>query len=108
MSGSWNAHDQYKARVAACLGTYSPHRYSVRVDDDHVRWKYRIAAQALGMREESSFLVWCAEYVIQHNRRLKEVRRSIRLVERELRKRRRREQLAEKRAKREALKSWKG
>jgi hypothetical protein len=96
MSGSWNAHDRLKARMAACLGTYSPYRYTVRVDDDHDRWKYRIAAQALGMQEVASFLVWCAEYVIRHNRRLKEVRRSIRYVERDLRRARRRFRQAEK------------
>ena len=96
MSGSWNAHDRLKARMAACLGTYSPYRYAVRVDDDHDRWKYRIAAQALGMQEVASFLVWCAEYVIQHSRRLKEVRRSIRYVERDLRRARRRQRQTEK------------
>jgi hypothetical protein len=94
--GFWNPSQDREARVAACLGTYSPYRYNVRVDDDHDRWKYRIAAQALGMQEVSSFLVWCAEYVIRHNRRLKEVRRSIRYVERDLRRARRRLRQAEK------------
>jgi len=88
----------------------SPYKYTVRVNDDHDRWKYRIATEALWGQgvSVSSFFVLCAEYVIAHHRRLKEVRRTIRYVEREDRKRKRREQLAEKTAKREALKRWRG
>jgi hypothetical protein len=108
--GFWNPSQDRENRAAACKGIYSPMKYSVRVDDDHARWRYRIAAAAIWGESVSvaSFFIFCAEYVIRHHRGLKDVRRTIRLVEAEMRKRKRREQLAEKRAKREALKSWKG
>jgi hypothetical protein len=73
-------------------------RYTVRVDDDHARWRYRLASAALWGQSVGlpSFFILCTEYVIRHHRGLKDVRRTIRLVERELRKQKRRERLARK------------
>src|SRR5882724_11626275 len=110
MSGSWNGHDRHTDRVNACKGSFRPVKYTVTVDDDHAQWRYRIATTALwgqgvGVPE---FLRLCAEYVIRHHRGLKEVRHTIRQVEAEMRKEKRRRALEEKRAKREALKRWKG
>ena len=86
MSGSWNAHDQRVAREAACKGTYSPYKYAVRVDDEHDRWKYRLASTALWGQSVGvpSFFILCAEYVIQHHRGLKSVRQAIRQAERQI------------------------
>ena len=86
MSGSWNDHDRLKARIAACKGTYSPTKYAVRIDDDHARWRYRIASAALFGEGISipGFLVWCAEYVILYHKDLKNVRRAIRQAERQM------------------------
>jgi hypothetical protein len=88
MSGSWNSHDQLKARMAACKGDYSPYRYKVRVDDEHDRWKYRLASTALWGQsvDVPSFFILCAEYVIQHHRGLKSVRQAIRQAERQIEK----------------------
>jgi heme exporter protein D len=89
---------------------YSPKRYAVRIDDPHTRWRLRIAAAALWGHGVSipSFLVLCAEHVIRHHRGLKEVRRTIRQVEAERRRKKRKRALEEKRAKQAALKAWKG
>jgi len=46
--------------------------------------------------------------VLRHHRGLKEVRRTIRQVEAEMRREKRRRALEEKQAKQEALKRWKG
>jgi hypothetical protein len=78
MTGSWNSGDQIAARAGACKGELRPKTYTVRVDDTDAQWRYQIAAEALGMRKVSSFLVWCAEYVILNSRHLKKVRASIR------------------------------
>ncbi len=107
MSGSWNAHDRLNARMAACKGNYSPHRYTLRVDDDHARWRYRLAASGFGM-QVPDFFIFCTEYVIRHRRELKEVRRTIRLKEAAMRREKRRRQLEDKRERREALKRWRG
>jgi hypothetical protein len=88
----------------------APRKYTVRVDDSHAQWRYEIAARALwgwgvGL---PSFFILCTEYVLRHHGGLKEVRRTIRQVEAEMRKEKRRRALEEKREKREALKRWKG
>jgi hypothetical protein len=108
VSGSWNAGDRYTARANACKGDFRPVTYKVRVDDDHAQWRYEIAARALLGQTASSFFVWCAEYVIRHHRKLKEVRRTIRQEETEMR-RRKRQKARERRAEdRRWRKPWKG
>ena len=85
-------------------------KYTVRVDDSHAQWRYEIAGRALWGWGVSTgeFFRLCAEYVIRHHRGLKEVRRTIRQVEAEMRREKRRRALEEKQAKQEALKRWKG
>ncbi len=96
------------ARAKACLGTYSPTKFTVHVDDDHDRWRYRIAyseiwGPGLGM---PTFFILAAEYFIKNNRGLKEVRRTFRQVERELRKKKRRAKIAEDKARKEQKARW--
>ena len=107
MSG-YNAMVRREALRAACLGTYSPTKFSVPVNDDHDRWRYRLAysaiwGEAIGM---PTFFILCAEYVIKHHRGLKEIRRTIQQVEREARKRKRREKIAEDKARKEQKARW--
>jgi hypothetical protein len=107
---NWNTHGQWQTRANACKGDFRPVVYKVRVDDDFAQWRYHLAAQALwgnGVRVES-FFVLCAEYVLRHHRGLKEARRTIRQVEAEMRRKKRKRALEEKRARRAALKAWKG
>jgi hypothetical protein len=87
----WNPSQDRENRAAACKGIYSPMKYSVRVDDDHARWRYRIAATAIWGESVSvaSFFIFCAEYVIRHHRQLAGVRRVIREEERKLRREKR-------------------
>ncbi len=87
----WNPSQDRENRAAACKGIYSPMKYTVRVDDDHARWRYRIAATALWGETVSvaSFFVLCAEYVIRHHRQLAGVRRVIREEEKKLRREKR-------------------
>lgn len=89
---------------------YSPKRYAVLIDDPHTRWRLRIAATALWGQGVCipSFLLLCAEYVLRHHRGLKEVRRTIRQVEAERRREKRRRALEDKAARRAAVKAWKG
>jgi hypothetical protein len=89
MSG-WNSHERSQSRRNACKGLYSPQKYTVRIDDSHAQWRYRIAAAAFGM-QVPSFFVFCTEYVIRHRRELKETRRMFREVEAERGKRKKRE-----------------
>jgi hypothetical protein len=95
---------------AACKGIYSPEKFTVRIDDSHDRWRYRIAVNALWGEGISlpSFFILCAEYVLQHHRKLKEVRRIIRQRETAMRREKRLRQQEEKRERREAVKRWKG
>lgn len=83
--GFRNPSEEREDREAACLGLYHPCSYEVRIDDTHDQWKLRLASDALFGQSAGipSFLLWCAEYVIAHHRELKEVRRTIREVERE-------------------------
>jgi hypothetical protein len=92
----WNSSQDREVRVARCKGTYSPYKYTVRVDDSHDQWRYRMATTALWGQsvDVPSFFMLCAEYVIQHHRGLKEVRRAIREREKELRRRKREKERA--------------
>ncbi len=73
-----------EVREARCKGTFSPYKYTVRVDDSHDQWRYRMATTALSGQsvDVPSFFMLCAEYVIQHHRGLKEVRPAIQERER--------------------------
>ena len=66
----WNPSQDREARFNACKGAYSPEKYTVNVDDEHARWRYRLAATALWGQSVGipSFFILCAEYVIQHHR----------------------------------------
>jgi hypothetical protein len=102
MSG-YNAMVRREALRATCLDTYDPRKYPVLVIDTFDQWRYRLAYEAiwgagLGM---PTFFILCAEYFIKHHRGLKEVRRTIQQVEREARKKKRREKIAEDKARKE-------
>jgi hypothetical protein len=105
-----NAMVEREARRAACLGFYSPTKFTVTVDDSHDCARYRLATTALWGRDVGvpSFFILCAEYVIKNHKKLKEVRRTILQAERELRKKKRREKLAEDKARKEAMARWRG
>ena len=110
MSGSWNAGDRHTARVNACKGHFSPRKYTVRVDDTHAQWRYRIATTALwgqSTRVEEFFRL-SAEYVIRNHRRLAEVRREIREEEKKLRKQKKERERAERAAYRANPGMWNG
>ncbi len=107
MSG-YNAMVRREALQAACLDSYDPKKYAVVVNDSFDQWRYRIAYSAvwgpgLGM---PTFFILCAEYFIKNNRKLREIRRTVRQVERELRKKKRREKLAEDKARKEERERW--
>jgi hypothetical protein len=96
------------ARAKACLGTYSPTKFTVHVDDDHDRWRYRIAYSTIwgpGL-DMPTFFILCAEYFIKNHRGLKEVRRTIRQVEREKRKKKRQEKIEEDKARKAQKERW--
>ena len=99
----WNPSQDREARVNACKGNYSPHKYTVRVDDDHDRWRYKIAATAIWGQsvDVPSFFIMCTEYFIRHHRKLAVVRRAIREREKELR----RQKVARERAERAAYRA---
>lgn len=109
MSG-YNAMVRREARRAACKGAYDPQKFTVTIYDSHDRMRYRLATTALWGQSVGlpSFFILCAEYVIRHHRGLKEVRRQIRLHEAAMRKEKRRLAMEARRARREALKRWKG
>jgi len=107
MSG-YNAMVRREALEAACLGSYEPKKYPVLVIDSFDQWRYRIAYCAVwgpGL-DMPTFFIQAAEYFIKNNRRLKEVRRTIRQVEREKRKKKRREKLAKEKARKELEARW--
>jgi hypothetical protein len=107
MSG-YNAMVQHSARRAACLGTYDPKKYPVPVNDSFDQWRYRIAYCAVwgpGL-DMPTFFILCAEYFIKNHRGLKEVRRTIQQVRREARKRKRREKIAEDKARKAQKERW--
>jgi hypothetical protein len=107
---NWNTHGQWQTRANACKGDFRPVVYKVRVDDEFAQWRYHLATRALwgqGVRVES-FFVLCVEYVIRHHRGLKEVRRTIRQVEAEMRRKKRKRAREDRAATRAALKAWKG
>jgi hypothetical protein len=109
MSG-YNAMVRREARRAACLGTYSPTKYTVTVEDSHNQLRYRLATTALWGESVGlpSFFILCAEYVLKNHKKLKEVRRTLLQAERELRKKKRREKIAEDKARKEAVARWRG
>ena len=96
--------------MAACKGSYDPQKLTIKVFDDHARWRYRLAATALWGQSVGlpSFFVLCVEHVIRHHRGLKEVRRQIRQRETAMRREKRRIQQEDKRERREAAKRWRG
>jgi hypothetical protein len=107
MSG-YNAMVRREALEASCLGSYDPKKYPVLVIDSFDHWRYRIAyceiwGPGLGM---PTFFILAAEYFIKNHRGLKEVRRTIQQVEREARKRKRREKIAKDKAKKAQEERW--
>jgi hypothetical protein len=89
--GFWNPSQDRESSRAACKGIYTPEKFTVRIDDSHDRWRYRIAATALWGQNVGlpSFFILCTEYVLQHHRKLKEMRRIIRLRETAMRREKR-------------------
>jgi hypothetical protein len=106
----WNSSQDRQNRINACLGSFNPQKFTVTVDDSHDLMRYRLAATALWGQSVGlpSFFLTCAEYVIKNHKKLKEVRRTILQAERELRKKKRREKIAEDKARKEAMARWKG
>ncbi len=107
MSG-YNAMVRREAQEAACLGSYDPKKYPVLVNDSFDQWRYRITYYEIwgpGL-DMPTFFILAAEYFIKNHRGLKEVRRTIQLARREKRKKKRREKLAEDKARREREARW--
>jgi uncharacterized protein YegL len=75
-----------EAQRAACKGAYGPYTFKVTVNDSHDEWRYKIASAALWGQSTSigEFFRLSAEYVLQHHRGLKNVRRAIRQAERQI------------------------
>jgi len=69
----------------APIGEYRPERYTVVVYDTFEQYKLRMAALTIrnGMSVPEFFL-YCAEYVLDHHRKLKDLRRIFRKGAREV------------------------
>ena len=84
---SFRAAEEAKYRV--CKGEHRPAKVILHIYDTHDQWRYDIAGLALWGQRPQSFFLYCANYVIGHHRHLKDVRRRIRVAEREIAKKKR-------------------